>query len=284
MVMGILNVTPDSFSDGGRHHDPEAAVSHGRRLIAEGADIVDVGGESTRPGALPVSELEELRRVITVIEALADEVEVSIDTVKPGVAEAAIEAGATVVNDVSAELEDVAAGHGVGWVAMHRRGDSATMQDDPHYDDVVAEVCAHLEERADRAVAAGIDRLWIDPGIGFGKTQRHNLELLAHLDRLVETGFPVAVGTSRKSSLGTLLALSDHRGRQRPEGDGQAPFASTPSIDIGAVPTDDRIEGSLATATWAVAHGVDLVRAHDVAATVQAVRIVTGDPSHEEAA
>jgi dihydropteroate synthase len=274
--MGVLNVTPDSFSDGGDHADPEAAVAHGRRLVAEGADIVDVGGESTRPGAAPMPGSEELRRVIPVVEALAEEAEVSIDTVKPAVAEAAIDAGATIVNDVSSELGPVAADHGVGWVAMHRRGTSATMQDDPRYDDVVTEVCDYLQERAERATAAGVGRLWIDPGIGFGKTLRHNLELLAHLDRLVRTGFPVAVGTSRKSSLGALLAASDQRGRLRPEGEERAGPAPTGS-DPEPVPTGDRLEGSLATATWSIAQGVDLVRVHDVAPTAQARRVVTAD-------
>ena len=282
LVMGILNVTPDSFSDGGRHADVRAAVDHGRRLIDEGADVVDIGGESTRPGAVPVSEADELRRVIPVVEALADEVEVSIDTVKPAVAVAAVRAGARIVNDVSAELAEVAADHGVGWVAMHRQGDAATMQDDPHYDDVVAEVREHLVGRAERAVAAGVERVWIDPGIGFGKTLHHNLELLAGLDQLVETGYPVAVGTSRKSSLGAMLAASDHRGRFRPEPDGQTGSVAGVVADHDVVTTDDRIEGSLATATWAVVQGVDLVRVHDVSPTVQAVRVVTADLSDEE--
>jgi dihydropteroate synthase len=250
-------------------------VAHGRRLRAQGADIVDVGGESTRPGATPVPEVEELRRVIPVVEALADDGEVSIDTAKPAVAEAAIRAGATIVNDVSARLAPVAADHGVGWVAMHRRGDPATMQDDPRYDDVVAEVHDQLRAVAERASGAGVERLWIDPGIGFGKSLRHNLQLLAHLDRFVETGFPVAVGTSRKSMLGALLAASDDRGRHRAEGDEGGSVA--PPDRSEPVPTGDRIEGSLATATWAVAQGVDLLRVHDVAPTVQALRVVTAD-------
>jgi dihydropteroate synthase len=279
LVMGILNVTPDSFSDGGRHDDGAAAVAHGRRMIAEGADIVDVGGESTRPGAAPVSEADELRRVVPVVEALSTEIEVSVDTVKPAVAAAAVAAGATILNDVSAELEAVAAEHGVAWIAMHRRGDPATMQDAPTYDDVVAQVADHLMTRATRAKVAGVDRVWIDPGIGFGKTLRHNLQLLAHLDRLVDSEFPVAIGTSRKSSLGTLLAVSDERGRVRPEGDDTA---VAPSVDLASVDTDDRLEGSLATATWAVAQGVDLVRVHDVAPTVQALRVVTADLPDEE--
>ncbi|HEX2117644.1 MAG TPA: dihydropteroate synthase, partial [Acidimicrobiales bacterium] len=188
LVMGVLNVTPDSFSDGGRWLDPGAAVAHGLGMVEEGADVVDVGGESTRPGAEPVPLDEELRRVVPVVEALAPHVRVSIDTRKAEVAEAAIAAGATLVNDVSATLASVAAaaGPGVGWVAMHMQGDPRTMQDDPSYGDVVAEVTAFLVERA---AAAHVDEVWIDPGIGFGKTLEHNLALLARLDTLVATGY-----------------------------------------------------------------------------------------------
>lgn len=282
LVMGVLNVTPDSFSDGGRHDDTEAAIAHGRRIAAAGADLIDVGGESTRPGAAPVSEHEELRRVIPVIEALADEIEVSVDTVKPAVAVAAIAAGATIVNDVSAELEHVAGDHGVGWIAMHRQGQVATMQDAPTYEDVVRQVLDHLVERADTARTAGVERLWIDPGIGFGKTLRHNLELLAHLDAFVATGLPVAIGTSRKSSLGALLAASDARGAYRPDGLGPVFADVLADADPSSISTDDRLEGSLTTATWAFARGADLVRVHDVAPTVQALRVVTADLSDQE--
>ncbi len=257
LVMGVLNVTPDSFSDGGRFLDPEAAVAHGRRMIAEGADVIDVGGESTRPGAADVTTTEEIHRVVPVIRELAEAVRVSVDTRHADVAEAAIGAGATLVNDVSASLHEVAASAGVGWVAMHMQGEPRTMQADPHYDDVVAEVRDHLVARAEAAAAAGVTEVWIDPGIGFGKTVAHNLDLLAHLDALVATGWPVAVGTSRKSSLGRLLAESD--GADEP------------------VPVDDRLEGSLATATWAMAQGVSMVRAHDVRATVHAARVVAGE-------
>lgn len=245
--MGILNVTPDSFSDGGRWSDPEAAVAHGRELFAEGADIVDVGGESTRPGAESVDAAEEQRRVVPVVEALARHGRVSVDTAKPAVAEAAIAAGATLVNDVSAALAPVAASAGVGWVGMHMQGEPRTMQHDPHYDDVVAEVTAFLGARADEAAAAGVEEIWIDPGIGFGKTADHNLSLLRHLRTLVATGWPVAVGTSRKSFLGRLS---------------------------GDAPVDDRLEGSVATAVWASDQGARMVRVHDVAATVQAIRVV----------
>jgi dihydropteroate synthase len=248
LVMGVLNVTPDSFSDGGRWFDHEAAVAHGLEMVADGADIVDVGGESTRPGATPVDEAEERRRVLPVIEVLAPYVRISVDTRRASVAEAAVGAGASIVNDVSASLFEVAAAYGAGWVAMHMRGEPATMQRDPCYDDVVAEVRAYLVERAEQARAAGVEHVWIDPGIGFGKTVAHNLSLLRRLSDLVATGWPVAVGTSRKSFIGRLT---------------------------GDAPEDDRVEGSLATATWAFAEGAQMVRVHDVAATVQAKRLVS---------
>ena len=247
--MGVLNVTPDSFSDGGRWFEPEAAIAHGLELVAEGADVVDVGGESTRPGAEPVPRDEELRRVVPVVEALAPHVRVSVDTRTPAVAEAAVAAGATLVNDVSAQLYDVAASARVGWVAMHMRGEPRTMQRDVRYDDVVGEVRDFLRARADKAVAAGVDEIWIDPGIGFGKTAGHNLSLLRHLDVLVATGFPVVVGASRKSFVGRLT---------------------------GDAPVDDRREGSLATAVWCMLGGVRMVRVHDVRPTAQAATIVGG--------
>jgi dihydropteroate synthase len=250
--MGVLNVTPDSFSDGGLWLDAEAAIAHGLEMVAQGADIVDVGGESTRPGAEPVEEVEERRRVIPVIQALAPRVRVSIDTRKAGVAEAALAAGATLVNDVSASLWPIAAAGRAGWVAMHMRGEPRTMQQEPMYDDVVAEVKAFLTDRADQAEAAGVSEIWIDPGIGFGKTVEHNLSLLRHLSELVDTGRPVVIGTSRKSFLGGLAAPA-----------GQPP-----------VPADDRLEGSLATAVWAAVQGAGIVRAHDVEPTVQALRLV----------
>jgi dihydropteroate synthase len=256
-VLGVLNVTPDSFSDGGQHASLEAAVAHGRRLAADGADWIDVGGESTRPGAEPVEEAEELRRTIPVVEALAaDGLAVSIDTRKESVARAAVAAGATLLNDVSASLGHVAAELGVGWVAMHAKGEPRTMQDDPRYDDVVAEVQAFLVERADRARAAGCAQVWIDPGIGFGKTAEHNLALLARLPELVATGHPVVVGTSRKAFLGRLLGRSDG--------------------SDGPAPVEDRLEGSLATATWAFACGAEGVRAHDVRAARHAAQVVAG--------
>jgi dihydropteroate synthase len=252
LVMGILNVTPDSFSDGGRWLEPDRAVARGLEMIEEGADIVDVGGESTRPGASTVPAEEELRRVLPVVRALSPHVRVSIDTSKASVAEAAVDAGASLVNDVSASLWPVAARGGVGWVAMHRKGTPTTMQDDPRYDDVVAEVSDLLADRAARAADAGVREIWIDPGIGFGKTVHHNLELLVGLDTLVATGYPVLVGTSRKGFLGVVGAGSD----------------GVP------VPADQRLPGSLATATYALHRGAGMVRVHDVAATVQAALLV----------
>jgi dihydropteroate synthase len=253
-VMGIVNVTPDSFSDGGLFLDPERAVAHGLELLAEGASVLDVGGESTRPGAERVPVDEELRRVLPVVEALAAHGRVSIDTRKPEVARAAVAAGATLINDVSAELWPVAAELGVGWVAMHMLGEPATMQAAPHYDDVVGEVCAFLEERATLARTAGVPEIWVDPGIGFGKGVEHNLALLAHLDRVVALGWPVLVGTSRKATLGRILAESD-------------------GVE-GLVPPDDRLAGSIATEVWAMHRGAAMVRAHDVRAAVQASKVV----------
>lgn len=253
LVMGILNVTPDSFSDGGRYLDPAAAIARGREMIAEGADIVDVGGESTRPGATPVDPGTEAARVVPVIEALAAHVRVSVDTRKAEVAQAAVAAGATLVNDVSATLGEVAAGLGVGFVAMHMQGDPRTMQHDPAYADVVAEVLSFCTERAAAAAGAGVEEVWIDPGIGFGKTTAHNLALLGHLDRFVASGWPVVVGASRKRFLGELLGRSD---------------------GTTIVEPSDRVEGSVTVAAWAMAQGVQMIRAHDVRAGVHAARIV----------
>lgn len=256
--MGIVNVTPDSFSDGGRYLHADDAVAHGLRLAAEGATVLDIGGESTRPGAEPVDVETELARVVPVIERLRAEtagaVRLSVDTRRAEVARAAIAAGATLVNDVSASLYGVAADAGVGWVAMHMRGEPRTMQDDPHYDDVVAEVTAELDAVARAAIDAGVPEVWIDPGIGFGKNAEHNWALLANLDRVVALGHPVLVGVSRKRFLGVALAASD--GMTEP------------------VPVDDRREGSLAVATWAMLHGARMVRAHEVRMTVHAARVV----------
>lgn len=246
-VMAIVNVTPDSFYPASRSASVDAAIAAGRTHFAQGADVVDVGGESTRPGATAVPVEEELARVVPVVRALRDVGPVSVDTQKSEVARAAVEAGATIVNDVSGTLAEVAGDLGVGYVAMHRRGDATTMQDDPRYDDVVAEVGAFLEAVGHRARAAGVRDLWLDPGIGFGKTVAHNLTLLAHLDDLVaraarlEAG--VLVGTSRKSFLGR--------------------------VGPRALDVDDRLDGSIATEAWALLQGAAMVRVHDVMAAVQ---------------
>ena len=254
LVMGIVNVTPDSFSDGGRYLATDAAVAHGLDLLAQGAAILDVGGESTRPGASVVSVDEEIRRVVPVVEQLAPHARVSIDTRNPEVARAAVAAGATLINDVSAQLWPVAADLGVGWVAMHMQGQPATMQLEPVYDDVVGEVCAFLAERAAEAAKAGVAEIWVDPGFGFGKTLQHNLTLLAQLDRVVSLGWPVVVGTSRKGMLGRILADSD--GVADP------------------VDSDDRLAGSIASEVWAMHRGAAMIRAHDVRAAVQASKVV----------
>ena len=261
LVMGVLNVTPDSFSDGGEWLDVDAAVAHGRAMLVDGADVVDVGGESTRPGAVPVPVDEELARVIPVIEALAEDATVtgarlSIDTRHAEVAIAAIEAGATIVNDVSASLDAVAGRHGAGWVAMHMQGEPATMQAEPRYDDVVVEVLAFLLAAVTRGREEGVTECWIDPGIGFGKTAAHNWQLLGALDRFAATGIPVAVGTSRKGFLGAVLGAADG--------------------SDGPVGTDDRLVGSVITAVWAATMGAAMIRVHDVRPTVDALAVSGG--------
>ena len=250
--MGVVNVTPDSFSDGGRFLSSSAAVDHAHQLIAEGADILDVGGESTRPGAAPVGVQEELDRVLPVIEGLRGiAVPVSIDTWKPEVMRAALAAGACMVNDVNALLGDGAldmvAQTDAAVCLMHKQGDPQTMQQQPHYEDVVAEVSAFLRERIAAAEAAGIarERIAVDPGFGFGKTLAHNLELLRGLDRLRELGVPVLAGLSRKSMLGAIT--------------GQ---------DVGG-----RVFASVAAALIAVQRGASIVRVHDVRATVDALKV-----------
>jgi dihydropteroate synthase len=246
--MGVLNVTPDSFYDGGRYRDHARAVRRGLEMVAEGADIVDVGGESTRPGAAPVTEDEELARVLPVIEALAGIVRVSIDSSKRGVAHAAVRAGASLINDVTASIAEVAAETGAGYVAMHMQGTPRDMQAAPNYRDVVSEVGAFLAARAAEAERLGVSEVWVDPGIGFGKSVQHNLDLLAALPELVALGWPLVVGTSRKSFLAKI-------------GGGEGP--------------EERLEASLATATYALAAGASMVRVHDVAATVAARRILS---------
>jgi dihydropteroate synthase len=250
--MGIVNVTPDSFSDSGLFLDPERAIAHGRELVREGADLLDIGGESTRPGADPVGAEEELRCVLPVIDGLSGLAPISIDTSKAEVAAAAIGAGASIVNDVTAlrgdpEMAAVCAGTGVELILMHMLGTPRTMQQDPRYDDVVTEVRDFLLERVETASASGIDRdrIWIDPGIGFGKTVGHNLELLRHTDRFADTGLPVLVGPSRKAFIGRL--------------DGS--------------PDADRTGGTVAACLAAMEGGAGMVRVHDVQPVAQAVRI-----------
>ncbi len=253
--MGIVNVTPDSFYDGARFLTPEAAVTRGLELFDEGAAVVDVGGESTRPGARPVPLDEELARVVDVVAGLAPRGRVSIDTTKPEVARAAAAAGAGIINDVSASLHEVAAELDMIWIAVHCQGTPATMQRDPHYADVVVEVGDFLAAASERGLAAGVPEVWVDPGIGFGKTTTHNLELLANLSRIVARGQPVVVGASRKRFIGELHARSD-------------------GLKVPEVPVDDRLEGSLATAAWSLAQGASVVRAHDVAASVRVLKVV----------
>lgn len=216
LIMGVINVTPDSFSDGGVHLDPARAISAGLEMARAGADLVDVGGESTRPGALPVHVDEEMGRVVPVVTALVESgLVVSIDTTKPEVASAALEVGAEIVNDVTAAGSDrmieVLAGSGAGVILMHMKGTPRTMQQDPVYDDVVAEVAGFLEDRAGQVIDGGVDSasVAIDPGIGFGKTSTHNLELIDGLPRLVESGYPVVLGTSRKAFLGRITGIDD---------------------------------------------------------------------------
>jgi dihydropteroate synthase len=265
-IMGIVNVTPDSFSDGGEFLDAEAAIAHGMRLAEEGAAVLDVGGESTRPGAGAVDAAEELRRVGPVVEALAAEgPPVSIDTSKAAVAAAALEAGATIVNDVTAlradpDLAALCGDRGCELVLMHMLGDPRTMQENPTYDDVVSEVRAFLAERIEFAISEGVDeeRIWVDPGIGFGKTVEHNLELHRRLGELAALGRPIAFGSSRKSFIGKITGA----------------------------PADQRLGGTVASNVIAYANGARMLRVHDVAPVHQALTVaeaVLGRPSTTDA-
>ena len=254
-VMGILNVTPDSFSDGGRFNAPSAALSRAREMVAEGADFIDVGGESTRPGAAEVTEAEELDRVLPVVEAIAGELDVaiSVDTSRPAVMRAAVAAGAGLINDVRAltlpGALEAAAALGVPVCLMHMQGQPRSMQDDPQYDDVVTEVRDWLLARAQAAGAAGIlhERLLLDPGFGFGKTLAHNLHLLRGLDALAATGYPLLAGLSRKSMIGKVLCDA---------------------------PVDRRLYGSVSGAVIAALKGARILRVHDVRPTAEALRLV----------
>ena len=258
LVMGILNVTPDSFFDGGKFFRLESALEHARRLIREGADIIDIGGESSRPGAQPIPEEEELRRVIPVIRALRQEssVPISIDTYKASVAEAALEAGANIVNDISAlrfdgRMVEVVARAGVPVVLMHMRGEPRTMQQNPVYTDVVREIKEFFAERIAFARAHGIEQILIDPGIGFGKTVAHNLEILRRLGEFRELGCPILIGVSRKSFIGRLCGTEEN-----------------------PLPPSERLEGTIASNVIAVLNGAQIVRVHDVAAHKRALAIV----------
>jgi dihydropteroate synthase len=251
--MGVVNVTPDSFSDGGEFMEPERAIAHGRELVRQGADLLDVGGESTRPGADAVPAKEELRRVGPVVDGLADVgVPISIDTSKLAVAEAALDAGAEIVNDVTAlraepELAGLCADRDCEVVLMHMLGDPRTMQDDPRYDGVVSEVKSFLADRIELATAAGIaeERIWVDPGIGFGKTVEHNLELLRRLKELTGLGRPIVIGTSRKSFIGKLTGA----------------------------PVDRRLGGTIASSVLAYERGAEVLRVHDVGPVREALTI-----------
>lgn len=259
LVMGILNVTPDSFSDGGRYADISAALQRADEMIAEGADVIDIGGESTRPGSKRVSADEEISRVVPVIEAISKrlDVPVSIDTSKSAVADAAVDAGAEIINDISGlrfdeAIADVAARHKTGLILMHSRGEFETMHTQPPVEDIITEVEEDLRRSISAAAAAGVagEQIVLDIGIGFGKTLDQNLKLIAQLDRLVKefSRFPIMVGASRKSFLGKLLGKDDPK---------------------------ERLAGNLASAAIAVWNGAKILRVHDVAATVDAVKIVT---------
>ncbi len=265
LIMGVLNVTPDSFSDGGRHDDDEAALTRARTMLTQGADIIDVGGESTRPGAQRIDADQQRQRVIPVIEQLTQStppVVISIDTTLAPVARAALDAGAQMVNDVSAGCEDDAmlpliAERRCHVTLMHMRGSPATMQNDPTYNDVVAEVLEFLLARADAARAAGVDRdkILIDPGIGFGKTTDHNLQLLADLGRFVATGYPVLLGASRKRFLGELTGVTE---------------------------PVDRVHATAATTAWAVSRGVRAVRVHDIQPNRHAADVTAAIVGHRK--
>ncbi|MEA2453072.1 MAG: dihydropteroate synthase [Actinomycetota bacterium] len=254
--MGVLNVTPDSFSDGGLWIEPRAAIDHARQMVADGAKIIDIGGESTRPGATPVPEDEELRRVLPVIEALASDpgVPISIDTRKPAVARRALEAGAVIVNDTNGEatdglMTDVCVATGAGVILMHSRGTPDTMRDMTDYGDIVADVCRFLLSWAQRLESAGVasEAIVLDPGFGFAKTPAQNLELLERLDEVVALGYPVLSGTSRKSFIGAVLDL----------------------------PEDERLEGTAATVAWAVSEGASILRVHDVKEMSRVVKMAS---------
>ena len=259
-IMGILNVTPDSFSDGGRFFEIGAAIERGYLLADMGADIIDVGGESSRPGAAPVPVEEELRRVIPVIAELSKSFRVSVDTYKAEVAARAVEARATLINDISATLAEVAASYGVGWVAMHMQGSPQSMQKNPRYTDVAKEVYEYLSQKIAWARELGVPEVWIDPGIGFGKDFTHNLALLSRLDSLSQLGAPMLVGTSRKAFLGRIAKAS--KGVE--------------------VPPIERTEASVASCAWCFTHGATMMRVHDVAETRELLTLLSWYPEQLE--
>ena len=252
LIMGILNVTPDSFSDGGRFNTLEVAVAHAKQLVTDGADIIDIGGESTRPGSEPLSEKEELSRVLPLITCLENELNVplSVDTYKPGVAEACLQAGAHLINDITGltnpRMQQVVATHDVPVVMMHMLGTPKMMQQNPVYQDVIGEIHTFFQLQIKTAKKAGVTQLIIDPGIGFGKTLHHNLQLLKHLERFTDLGYPLMIGPSRKSFIGTITGL----------------------------PVNDRLEGTLAAVTIAVQNGANIIRVHDVKQCKRALQVI----------
>jgi len=261
LIMGILNVTPDSFYDGGKYYDIDRAVAHAEFMISEGAQIIDVGGESSRPGALPIAKEEEITRVVPVIKKIAKRTNtiISVDTYKAEVAERAIEAGAEIVNDISAlrldkNMVDVVRKYKVGVILMHMRGTPRTMQKNIYYKDVISDIRNFLQKRAEHAIESGVNRnsIMVDPGIGFGKTVEHNLQVLSHLDEFKSLNFPLVLGTSRKSFIGKILGSEKN-----------------------PLPPEERLVGSIATYAYAVLNGVDVLRVHDVKETREMIKVLS---------
>ena len=246
LIMGIVNVTPDSFSDGGLYLEKNKAIAHARQLINEGADVIDIGGESTRPGATPITIKEEASRVLPVISALVGEARISIDTRHEEIARLAVQEGATIINDVSASLDQVAAELQVGWVAMHMQGTPQTMQNKPEYEDVVGEVCNYLTEKAVNAKNEGVSEIWIDPGIGFGKNLKHNITLISKISIFHSLGFPILLGISRKKFIKDISGTNDSK---------------------------ERIGGTVSTVLFCMLQGVQILRVHDVNEIKQSIKV-----------